>query len=118
MEIGADEEIATTVSLKSFDEPKCLCLATAQGIAKKVNISEFRNAKAKGIIAIKLDEGDKVVSAILTEGNNELVFISKQGQALRFSENDIRVMGRAARGVTGLKLKANDELTYFGSLRR
>ncbi len=111
LEIGADEEIATTVSLKSFDEPKCLCLATAQGIAKKVNISEFRNAKAKGIIAIKLDDGDKVVSSILTEGNNELVFISKQGQALRFSENDIRVMGRAARGVTGLKLKANDELT-------
>ena len=111
LSIASDEEIATTVTLKEFSEDKFLFMATSKGVVKKVRTSDFSNAKTRGIIAINLDEGDKIVSAILTDGSNELVLVSRKGQALRFTEQDVRFMGRASRGVCGLRLSNEDELT-------
>ena len=111
LSIASDEEIATTVTLKEFSEEKFLFMATSKGVVKKVRTSDFSNAKTRGIIAINLDEGDKIVSAILTDGSNELVLVSRKGQALRFTEQDVRFMGRASRGVCGLRLSNEDELT-------
>ena len=73
--------------------------------------SEFANAKTRGVIAINLDDGDKLVSALLTKGADEVVLISRQGQALRTHEDNVRAMGRSSRGVTGMKLSDGDELT-------
>jgi DNA gyrase subunit A len=80
-------------------------------VVKKVAVSQFSNAKTRGIIAIHLDEGDKLVSALLTGGQDEVVLISRKGRALRTHEEHIRAMGRSSRGVTGMKLGSDDELS-------
>jgi DNA gyrase subunit A len=77
---------------------------------KKVATSDFANARTRGIIAINLDEGDQLVSACKTNGSNEVVLITRQGQALRMAESSVRVMGRASRGVRGIMLTDQDEL--------
>jgi DNA gyrase subunit A len=85
-------------------------MGTLRGVVKKVMTSEFQNARTRGIIGISLDEGDTLVSACKTSGNDEVVLITKRGQALRIAETDVRSMGRASRGVTGIKLESGDEL--------
>lgn len=113
--VSSDEEITTIVSLKEFSSDTYLLMATAGGIVKKVQTDSFQNAKTRGIIAIKLDEGDKLVSAILTTGQDELMLVTRHGQALRVSETEIRDQGRASHGVIGIRLSGGDELT--GALR-
>ena len=115
LSVSSDEEITAVVSLKEFNDKTYLLMATAGGVVKKVTTDNFANAKTRGIIAIKLDEGDKLVSAILTGGKDEIMLITRRGQALRTSEEDIRSQGRSSRGVTGIKLSSEDELT--GALR-
>jgi DNA gyrase subunit A len=118
--VSPNEDITAIVALKDFsDAPAAnsdgqgcyLFMGTARGVVKKVAVSEFSNARTRGIIAIKLDEGDKLVSALLTSGNDEVVLISRKGQALRTGEDQVRPMGRSSRGVTGMKLDSDDELT-------
>ncbi len=113
--VSPNEEITTVVSLKEFSDEQYLFMATAAGVVKKVQTSQFSNAKTRGIIAIRLDEGDKLVTAILSGGADELILISRRGQALRITETSVRPMGRAGRGVGGLKLAQGDELA--GALR-
>ncbi|QTQ17309.1 DNA topoisomerase (ATP-hydrolyzing) subunit A [Treponema parvum] len=109
--VSANEEITTIVALKDFEENTYLFMATANGIVKKTPVTDFSNAKTRGIISIKLDDGDKLVSSILTTGSDEIMFVTRRGQALRVSETDIRQMGRASRGVRGIRLRDGDELT-------
>ncbi len=109
--IGANEEIATVVSLREFSEEQHLFMATANGVIKKVKTADFKNAKTRGIIAINLDAGDKIVSAILTGGSDDLALASRRGKVLRITETSVRPMGRSSRGVSGLKLAVGDELT-------
>ena len=109
--VSSDEEITTVVTLKDFSDNQFMFMSTAKGVVKKVKTSEFQNAKTRGIIAIKLDEGDKLVNAVLSEGNDEIVMITRKGKALRINEEEVRAMGRASRGVTGIRLSSEDELT-------
>jgi DNA gyrase subunit A len=109
--VSPNEDITAIVSLKDFTEQQFLFMGTARGVVKKVAASEFHNAKTRGIIAIKLDEGDRLVQALLTTGADEILLISRKGQALRTHEDQVRAMGRAGRGVTGIKLHSEDELT-------
>ncbi|MCL2042578.1 MAG: DNA topoisomerase (ATP-hydrolyzing) subunit A [Treponema sp.] len=108
--VSPNEDITAIVSLKDFSDREFLFMGTARGVVKKVKTSEFVNAKTRGVIAIKLDDGDKLVSALLTNGTDEVVLISRRGRALRTHEDQIRAMGRSTRGVSGLKLAGNDEL--------
>jgi DNA gyrase subunit A len=109
--VSPNEEITAIVALKDFSDDQYLFMGTARGVVKKVKTSEFANAKTRGIIAIRLDEGDRLVSALLTGGSEEVVLISRQGQALRTNEDHVRAMGRSSRGVGGMKLGNDDELT-------
>jgi DNA gyrase subunit A len=109
--ISPNEEISAIVDMNDFSETEFLLMGTLRGVVKKVATSAFVNAKTRGIIAINLDEGDRLVSACLTRGSDQVVLITRQGQALRMTEDDVRVMGRASRGVCGIKLEENDELT-------
>jgi DNA gyrase subunit A len=109
--ISPNEEITTIVDMADFSDTEFLLMGTLRGVVKKVSTSAFVNAKTRGIIAINLDEGDRLVSACLTRGSDEVVLITRQGQALRMTEDDVRGMGRASRGVCGIKLEDNDELT-------
>ena len=108
--ISPNEEITTVVDLKEFSEREFLFMGTLRGVVKKVATKDFVNAKTRGIIAINLDEGDKLVSACRTGGDDEVMLITRRGQALRITEKDVRVMGRASHGVTGIRLSDSDEL--------
>ena len=109
--ISPNEEITAVVDFNDFSETEYLLMGTLRGVVKKVATSDFVNAKTRGIIAINLDDGDRLVSACLTTGKDEVVLITRKGQALRMTEEDVRVMGRASRGVTGIRLEDSDELT-------
>jgi len=105
-----EEEITAVVSLKEFSEETFLFMATRNGVTKRVNTYDFRNARQKGIRGIILDEGDTLVSALLTKGDDEVMLITKKGLGLRFNESVVRSMGRVTRGVRGINLTENDEL--------
>jgi DNA gyrase subunit A len=109
--VSPNEDITAIVSLKDFSDSEYLFMGTARAVVKKVKTSEFVNAKTRGIVAINLDEGDKLVSALLTKGSDEVVLISRRGQALRTHEDHVRAMGRSSRGISGMKLSNSDELT-------
>ncbi len=108
--VSANEEITIVERIRDFSETEYLFMATANGIVKKTPTSEFRNAKARGMQAIRLDEGDRLVSSVRSTGKLEIMLISRRGQALRISEEDVRPMGRSSRGVNGMKLSGGDEL--------
>jgi DNA gyrase subunit A len=120
--VSPNEDITAIVALKDFNTGGAadsgdaagkglyLFMGTARGVVKKAAVSEFSNARTRGIIAINLDDGDKLVSALLTGGTDEVVLISRKGQALRTGEDQIRPMGRSSRGVSGMKLSDDDEL--------
>lgn len=110
LNISPNEEITSVVSLKQFSDDQFLLLSTANGIVKRVRTSEFQNAKIRGIRAITLNAGDKLISSVLTDGGNDVVLITRKGRALRFNEEKIRVMGRAGAGNKGIRLSPDDEL--------
>ncbi|CAM4178625.1 DNA topoisomerase (ATP-hydrolyzing) subunit A [Treponema peruense] len=108
--VTANEDITTIVNLKEFTDSEFLFMATANGIVKKTPTSEFRNAKSRGMQAARLDDGDQLVSSILSSGKDEILLVSRRGQALRINEEEVRPMGRSSRGVNGMKLSEGDEL--------
>jgi DNA gyrase subunit A len=110
MAITPDEDVTAVVTFRDFEEGLFVFMGTSRGVVKKVELPLFRNAKTRGIAAIKLDDGDKLIRALLTTGDKELMIISKRGLGLRFSEKQVRAMGRATRGVTGIRLSVEDEV--------
>ncbi|MFW5994943.1 MAG: DNA gyrase C-terminal beta-propeller domain-containing protein, partial [Spirochaetia bacterium] len=110
LSISANEEITTVVSLKEFRDDSYVFMATSRGIVKKVRTSDFSNARTRGIVAIRLDECDKLVKAMLCGGEDDILLVTRHGLALRFDESEVRPMGRATRGVLGVRLQKGDEL--------
>jgi DNA gyrase subunit A len=104
------EKINAILSVKEFDENHFIFMATAKGTVKKTALTEFANPRKSGIIAIKLDEGDYLVGAEITNGKNDIVLVSNGGKAVWFTEDDVRPMGRATRGVRGMKLGAKQQV--------
>lgn len=111
LQLNPDEEISTIVTMKDYRDDEFIFMATANGIVKKCETTEFANAKTRGVIGIKLRDGDKLVSAILTSGKDELMLVTRRGQALRINEDSVRPMGRASSGVTGIRVSTGDELS-------
>ncbi|WP_374712053.1 DNA gyrase subunit A [Symbiobacterium terraclitae] len=103
--LNAGEKVNTVIPVREVeDEGTFIFFATRQGFVKKTALSEYSNVRSTGIIAIRLEEGDKLVGARLTRGNEEIILVSSAGNALRFHEDDVRPMGRDARGVKGIDL--------------
>jgi DNA gyrase subunit A len=117
LSLGSEEEITAVVSLRNFTDERFVLMATRQGVVKKVAISEFTNARTRGIVAIKLDQGDSLVTALLTSGKEEVVLVTRKGNALRFGEEAVRAMGRASHGVRGIRLSNKDELAGVAMVR-
>ncbi|MCL5267285.1 MAG: DNA gyrase subunit A [Bacteroidetes bacterium] len=105
-----DEDITAFLPVKDFSEDFYVTMVTKRGHVKKVALSEFANPRKVGIIAIGLDKGDRLIDAWLTNGKQDIIIGSKNGLALRFSEKDVRPMGRGARGVKGMNLSKGDEV--------
>ncbi|MCX6712705.1 MAG: DNA gyrase subunit A [Candidatus Vogelbacteria bacterium] len=110
LSISSDEKITSVLALPKGERGtgKSLVMVTKQGVAKKVSAAGFADVRRSGIIAIKLADGDELLSTICMEKGDEVIMATKLGQSIRFKEADIREMGRAAAGVCGMKLKKSD----------
>lgn len=104
------EKINAILSVKEFDENHFIFMATAMGTVKKTALTEFANPRKSGIIAINLDDDDYLIGAEITNGKNDVVLVSNGGKAVWFSEEDVRPMGRATRGVRGMKLAPKQQV--------
>ena len=104
-----EEKIATTLRVPSFDDPACILMSTKNGTVKKTALKEFSNPRRSGIRAIGIDEGDELLATRLVTKSQQVMLFTAQGMAVRFDENQVRAMGRTARGVRGVNLaKDND----------
>ena len=113
-----EEKITAFLNVKEFDDAHFIMMVTREGNIKKTVLSEFSNPRSTGIIAIGLNKNDKLIDAHLTDGTQDLILGSKDGQAIRFNEKEIRNMGRSASGVRGINLGKKDEVIGLISLKR
>jgi DNA gyrase subunit A len=106
-----EEKITAALPVHSFAEAEYLTLITKKGRIKRVGVSAFENVRTSGLIAISLDEDDALGWVTMTEGGQDLILVSEQGQGIRFSEEDVRSMGRTAAGVHAMRFEEDDQLT-------
>jgi DNA gyrase subunit A len=104
------EKITVVLPIKAFSEDQTVFMATSRGTVKKTPLSDFSNPRKAGIIAVDLDEGDFLIGAELTDGKHDVMLFSDSGKAVRFDENDVRPMGRNARGVRGMMLEDGQQV--------
>ena len=109
LSLSEGERISTALNVKDFNDGY-LMMFTKAGIVKKTKLSEYSNPRAKGIIAVTLDEGDELIAVKKTAGDNDIVIGTKRGLAARFKEDDVRSAGRTARGVIGIRMSKDDEV--------
>ena len=108
LEMTEGEKITACISVDAFDEETYLTMVTKQGVIKRTLLSEYEYQRRGGKIALNLDEGDELVYVVATKGECDLMIATAYGQAVRFSESNVRAMGRTARGVRGIKLREGD----------
>ncbi len=108
--LEADEKVQTAIAVKEFGDNEFLVMGTKNGIVKKTAMSAYSAIRRNGLNAITLREGDELVNARVTEGNNEIIFVTKNGYSIKFNENDVRPMGRTASGVKAITLRDNDQV--------
>lgn len=113
-----DEIVTAYRTVKEFTDNEFVMMCTKQGTIKKVALAAFSNIRSSGIIAINLDEGDKLISAQITDGANEIILGTRNGIACRFQEHDVRPMGRQAAGVRGISLMGDDYVISMLVIRR
>lgn len=106
--LPTSEKIASVIPVRSFAEGQFAVMVTRKGVIKKTELSEFANIRSNGIIAIGVDEGDELISVELTDGKRKIFLATHQGQAICFEEDEVRDMGRQARGVRGITLRDDD----------
>jgi len=104
------EKITTILPIKGYLDSQYVFMATRFGVVKKSRLSDFSNPRKSGIIAVDLDEGDILIGAAITDGHHDVMLFSDAGKAVRFDENDVRPMGRTARGVKGMNLGEGHEV--------
>ena len=105
-----EESVSAIIDFKDFAEDEYILMATKQGVVKQVALNDFINARKNGIKAIVLDEGDSLIKCEFVHPGDEAMIVTKKGKGLRFSVDDVRVMGRTAHGVRGIKLLGDDEV--------
>ena len=104
------EKITVILPIQGYEDDHYVFMATRRGTVKKTRLSDFSNPRKAGIIAVDLDEGDFLVGAAITDGKHDVMLFSDAGKAVRFDENDVRPMGRTARGVRGMNLSDGQEV--------
>ncbi len=113
LNLEGDEFVTAVIPVRNVDENANLVMATKNGLIKKTSYSEFEKIRKNGLIAITLNEGDNLIGVRLTSGRDEIMIVTKNGMAIRFSESDVRNMGRTAMGVKSIDLKNDDEVVAF-----
>lgn len=116
--IAQDEKVTSMIRVPEFDEESYLVMVTRKGIIKRTSLSAYDTTRKGGVIGIDLDEGDELCWVRLTDGNCQLLVATRLGMAIRFDENDVRAMGRTARGVKAITLKEGDSVIGMSILRQ
>jgi len=117
LSINGDEQITAVIPVKEYTEGWYLLAATQKGIVKKTDLSEYDTSRRDGIIAITLDDDDELMGVELTDGNQDVILVTREGMAIRFNEGDVRPMGRTARGVRGISLNPDDMVVGMDIVR-
>ena len=110
LQLSSEEKVTSILPVKEFVEDKYIVTATRNGVVKKTELMAYSNPRAGGIIALTIDEGDRLVSTRLTDGTMDILLASSHGKSIRFPESDARSMGRTSRGVRGMMLEAGDSI--------
>jgi len=110
LRLNDDEKVQACIDIREFDDERCLLMATKKGIVKKTLLSAYSRPKKGGIIAIKLDDDDRLIQVLKVHPNDDVVLSSSNGMAIRFNETDARALGRNSRGVKGISLGKGDEV--------
>ena len=108
LQLQPDEKVTAMIPIEDYHEDKYLFMATADGFVKKTKITEYDNIRKNGLTAITLRDDDKLIEVKLTDGKEDVIMVTKYGQAIRFSETEVRPTGRATMGVIGMNLAADD----------
>ena len=116
LSLGPNERVTAAIAVSDFSAHGFCVLSTTRGKVKRVVMEEFSAVRPSGLIAMSLEEGDQLGWARLTSGNDEVIFVTEQGQALRFNETKIRSMGRQAAGVQAIRLDSDDRVTSMDVL--
>ena len=112
-----EEKIAALQTVKEFEEGKFIAMGTERGVVKKTELPAFSNPRAGGIIAMGIEDGDRLMAAQITDGTGEIFIGTRDGIAIRFPESDVRPMGRTAYGVRGITLREGDEVVAMEVVR-
>lgn len=115
--VEGDEKVTAMIRVSDFDPEHFLTMVTKQGIIKRTELQAYRNVRKNGLIAITLNEGDELASVRLTDGSCELIIATRNGMAIRISEENARTLSRTARGVRAIRLNEGDEVTGVARLR-
>ncbi|MFO7894864.1 MAG: DNA gyrase subunit A [Longimicrobiales bacterium] len=118
LELDHDEDVASVVPVREFSEDLNLVFATRKGVVKKSALSDYRHIRVTGVNAINIDDDDELIDVQVTGGEDEVILATYEGMAIRFSEQDVRQMGRATRGVRGIRLGAEDDHVVAMVIRR
>ena len=110
LQLGQGESVAAFLPIRTFDDEHYIMMVTRNGLVKKTVLSAYGNPRRNGIVALNILEGDALIEALLTDGDNDIVIASRNGQAVRFHEGDVRTMGRGAQGVRGIRLGDEDRV--------
>lgn len=118
LKLEKGEKITAVLQVREYNPEKFLFMATKKGIVKKVQLSEFNTNRKLGVIALKLDDDDELIGVKQTDGQKKIVLGTRNGYAIIFDEDEVRPMGRIARGVKGIKLRAGDEVVGMDTIKR
>lgn len=110
LQLQPEETVSAVINVSKATEGGYLFMTTIRGVVKKTPFEQYKNVRSNGLITIKLDEGDELRWIRRTDGDNEAVISTAQGQAIRFHEKDVRPMGRVSRGVRGIRLRSDDRV--------
>lgn len=108
--VSGDERVTSMIKVTEFEDDKYLIMITKHGVIKRTKLNSFDSARKGGLIAVDLDEGDELAWVRMTNGESEILVATKKGKSIRFCENDVREVGRGARGVRAVKLSDSDEV--------
>jgi len=117
LKLDKDEKVSAVIQVRDYDPDKYLFMATKMGVVKRVSLSDFNTSRKIGVIAISLQEDDELIGVKITNGQQKIMLGTKNGMAIAFEEDQVRVMGRVARGVKGIRLTPGDEVVAMDSLK-
>ena len=118
LQLQPGEKISAVIPVKEWDETNYLIMATRDGIVKKTKMKDYSNIRKTGLLAISLREGDELIEVKITDGNDDVILITKNGMSIRFHETDVRTTGRVSMGVIGMNLDEDDEVVAMQLDRR